>query len=473
MTGLFDGFEGYRIVGDDDKNEALKSALVAIDANVLLSLYRYNRRTTDDLLAIFERLGDRLVVPHQALREFHRNRITAIGNPGGAAKDARDAFAKNRRSTNEAMESWARSVALDDDDLQRHQRTITELFDRLVAVVDETETGRVHPGTPAERDPVMSRLVTLLDGKVLPRPDEPRWAELVAEGKRRVVEQRPPGYLDADKDTHPEGGAGDFLVYWQACETAKERGLDLVIVTNDEKEDWWWRHRSEFIGPRHEMTEEFFDLTGRRLHLLRVRDLLARSAALDVEVSPASVEDAERDGRGFDAASSAAEIVRAMSLRDPEVVAIIRAAIAAGGGITADEAAAILDIDPADFERHLARAQSTYGVRPLEPVESADGSVMGYLVPTEFFVALGGVVQGKYAPLTTWLLAQTGDALPMTFAGIEQIIGSPLAPSARKHTPYWYSSVNSLGKAVADAGFKASLVDFETETVTFVRRPVD
>src|SRR5215475_11991778 len=68
VTGLFDGFEGYRILADADVDHALTSALVAVDANVLLNLYRYNAQTTEDLLAVFEKLGDRLVVPHQAVR---------------------------------------------------------------------------------------------------------------------------------------------------------------------------------------------------------------------------------------------------------------------------------------------------------------------------------------------------------------------------------------------------------------------
>ena len=89
----------------------------------------------------------------------------------------------------------------------------------------------------------------LLDGKVLARMPEEEWASLIEEGKRRVEEQRPPGYLDAVKgDLYPEGPAGDFLVYWQASLEAKRRGLDLVIVTGDKKEDWWRRHHSVLIG---------------------------------------------------------------------------------------------------------------------------------------------------------------------------------------------------------------------------------
>jgi hypothetical protein len=135
---------------------------------------------------------------------------------------------------------------------------------------------------PTARDRVLSRLAGLLNGKILERAPDDEWAELVAEGQRRVEAQIPPGYLDADKaDDLPEGAAGDFLVYWQACSEAARRNLDLIIITGDEKEDWWWRHRSAFIGPRQEMVKEFFDRSGgRQLFLVRPRDLLLRSAAL-------------------------------------------------------------------------------------------------------------------------------------------------------------------------------------------------
>ncbi|MEV4638084.1 hypothetical protein AB0J80_12105 [Actinoplanes sp. NPDC049548] len=77
---------------------------------------------------------------------------------------------------------------------------------------------------------------------------------------------------------------------------------------------------------------------------------------------------------------------------------------------------------------------------------------------------------GKYQPLTEYLLALDVGSVSMTFGEIEDVIGELLAPSARKHLPYWYSSQNSLGKAIATAGFKARGVRTEAETVEFIRR---
>ncbi len=49
-VGIYDEFPGYRLPSDDELNEALRSALVVVDTNVLLNLYRYNESTRNDLL---------------------------------------------------------------------------------------------------------------------------------------------------------------------------------------------------------------------------------------------------------------------------------------------------------------------------------------------------------------------------------------------------------------------------------------
>jgi hypothetical protein len=181
VAGLFDGFEGYRILTDADVDRALTSALVAVDANVLLNLYRYNVQTTNDLLAVFERLGDRLVVPHQAVREFHRNRLAAIGNPDGAAQEVRSALQKNHRSTIDALSRWARQIAPDDTDLDTLQAQLTKVFDGLLEAVSEAEPDRIQADTPAAKDRVLKRLADLLEGKVLVRPPDDEWTKLIAE----------------------------------------------------------------------------------------------------------------------------------------------------------------------------------------------------------------------------------------------------------------------------------------------------
>lgn len=499
------GFEGYRILTDADVDRALTTALVAIDANVLLNLYRYNARTTNDLLAIFERFGERLAIPHQAMLEFHRNRLTAIGNPDAAVQDVRSALQKNQRSTSDALARWAKQVALADADLARLQADVSKVFEDILDAISKAEPDRVHAATPAAEDRVLSRLTTLVEGKVLPRPTEDVWTQWITEGKRRAEEQQPPGYLDADKDDHPEGAAGDYLVYRQACEEASQRQLDLVVITGDEKEDWWWRHRSVVIGPRHEMTKEFFDLSGgRQLFLLRPHDLLLRSATLDVEVSPDSLEDAERVREELDQVGSwTSEAVTQLLLRlDAEGQAqadVIREAAALGGTISREDVYGLCGYSDDRMLRGFTRPTSRItadlqraGLLPdpvtpvLKPLYPDGVRASGFRVPAEVVAILRGSTDpssiemdadldngqsaSKYRPLTDWLNAEAADVIPLTFAELEDVLGFSLAASARKHLPYWYSVRNSLGKAIAAGGFKASEVNLRSETVKLIRR---
>ncbi|MFR9780674.1 PIN-like domain-containing protein, partial [Micromonospora sp. MS34] len=216
MNGLYDGeFAGFKIASSDDIDAALRKAVVAIDANVLLDLYRFRPQTSRDLIKTLKGLGDRLVVPHQALREFWRHRQRSQGSPRGATKAATDALAKSGRSMRDALATWAKAVGVDDDELS----DLTARVDDFVEALKD-ELQHVLQDADAERggDPILEQLEELLAGRVTsPLPHE-EWTECVAEANRRIEAEEPPGFRDADKQVNdsPEGGAGDYLVWYQA-----------------------------------------------------------------------------------------------------------------------------------------------------------------------------------------------------------------------------------------------------------------
>jgi hypothetical protein len=294
MNGLYDGeFVGYKIASTAELDTALREAVVAIDANVLLDLYRFRPQTSQDLINILKSLDDRLVIPHQALREFWRHRQRSQGSPRGATKTATDALAKSGRSMGDALATWAKAVGVDDDEVSDLTARVDDFLDAL-----KSELQQVLHDADAERggDPILDQLEELLAGRVTQPLNPEEWAECVAEATRRIEAEEPPGYKDVDKQDgdSPEGGAGDYLVWYQATRYAKDQSRDLLIVTRDEKEDWWWRQQSDFIGPRPELTLEYHKLSERRLFLMRPADLLARASVLEVEVDQASSVDAGR-----------------------------------------------------------------------------------------------------------------------------------------------------------------------------------
>lgn len=343
MHGLYDGpFVGFRIPTHEETDVALREAVVAVDANVLLGLYRFLPQTANDLIKVLERLEDRLIVPHQALHEFWRNRQRAAGSPEAATQVVEEVIGKAAAGVSRAIETWSKQVGLEagerTDLLSRVNDLASELLEQL---------GAVHQRAGArtgDEDLILMHLERLLKGRVTEALPENEWKECVAEGHRRVESEEPPGYRDAAKQEGdaPDGAAGDYLVWYQATRHAAERGCDLIIVTADEKEDWWWRRQAALVGPRPELSLEFHQLSGRRLFLLRPSDLLARAGALDVEIDEQSLADADREHEEAVAPArwTADGLVALLNRLDDEApvqAEAIRLAAQSGGRVTRDQ----------------------------------------------------------------------------------------------------------------------------------------
>lgn len=77
---------------------------------------------------------------------------------------------------------------------------------------------------------------------------------------------------------------------------------------------------------------------------------------------------------------------------------------------------------------------------------------------------------GKYRALWLWLQDQVADEVTFRFEEVEQILQLPLPPSAREHLTHWYGyEGTALGRAIRDAGWRASGVNLTSQFVTFVR----
>jgi hypothetical protein len=77
----------------------------------------------------------------------------------------------------------------------------------------------------------------------------------------------------------------------------------------------------------------------------------------------------------------------------------------------------------------------------------------------------------KYAGLGTYLRAQVGADVPMTFSEIEAVTGTPLPPKAQ-HSRAWWSnnpSNNVMTKVWRDAGFESAQVDMAGRKLVFRR----
>lgn len=350
--GMLDAFPGHHLPSPDDLDNALRRALVVIDANVLLNLYRYAESTRVDLLAVLGGLGDRLWVPHQAIKEFWRHRLGVLTTPNNGPATALAGLGRPRKSVEDVLTQWAKMTGVADAVRDGLLAKVRALHDDLTSAIAATAPEVPRTAEEIRAEPVLRDLEPLLAGRIGPPPDPEEQRAGIKEGNRRVEAQEPPGYCDADKTESdlPERAAGDYLVWRAAITEAARRDLDLLLVTADEKEDWWLRHRDQFLGPRTELVEEFRELCGHRLFLLRPAGLLERAAALEISVRRESVADVARvsEARETVAMWTGDGVQALLDALDAENLVhgtIIRAAAAEGGSISRDDVYRLADYD--------------------------------------------------------------------------------------------------------------------------------
>jgi len=266
MQGLFPQFDtGAEI----DYATAWNNALFVFDTNVLLNLYRYQSATRDELLNVLEKLAGRIWIPHHVALEFQRNRLKVIAEQSKRFTDVRRAIEKTRSTLLSEIEK-----------LQLHRRhslinpqPLTSGFDRLteqfLSDLDRLQATQQKLTNP---DPLKYKIETLFAGLVgNPPEDQKSVDDLYREAETRFKLQIPPGYKDAEKDKdapdeHAHGGIiykrkyGDYLVWRQLLSHAKiSQNKSVVLITDDGKEDWWWKIESDgpkIVGPRPELIEE-------------------------------------------------------------------------------------------------------------------------------------------------------------------------------------------------------------------------
>lgn len=295
MQGLYDGeFVGFRVATSAELDTALREAVVVVDANVLLDLYRFRPQTSQDLIKILSGLGDRLVVPHQALREFWRRRHRTQDSPRSAVEATSNALVKPKGAIQNALATWAREVGADDGELSEITAQVGDFFG---ALADKLRHSLPDTDAADSEDPILEHLENILAGHVTSPLEADEYDACITEGIRRAKAKEPPGYMDAEKQDNglPEQSAGDYLVWYQATHHAKVQNRDLLIVTRDQKEDWWWRQQAKLIGPRPELVLEYHKLTGKRLFLMLPSELLRRASVLGVKVHRESSADADRE----------------------------------------------------------------------------------------------------------------------------------------------------------------------------------
>ena len=294
--GIFDGgLAAYKTTTEDDYRRLFTTGLVVLDANALLNLYRYHPKTRSDLLAVLGKLERRVWVAHHAMREFYENRENVIEGQSNELAGIVSRLRKSGTELQAAVNWWASRAGLPQEQLAELTQMSNDSVERIIAKLSELgadETFKDAEDTTT--DPLVAELSSILDASVGPPLPENEFLAAREVARKRTASKIPPGWKDAGKSNNQEG---DYLIWYETLKEAKRRGLDVLFVTGDVKEDWWYRSKGEAKGPLPELVAEMRAEADVQLYMLRPASLLIHARnILDLSVSNESVQDAERVG---------------------------------------------------------------------------------------------------------------------------------------------------------------------------------
>jgi PIN like domain len=285
-----DQFGHFYVPDEDVIATAMQTGLVVPDANVLLSLYRFQSEAREQLFGALGKPGDRLWIPYQVALEFHRNRLTVMSEQEGY-------FSKTLKELNDTIDvlrtkvrAFRARISLSAESVSEIEEVISRLVDMAGdAVIKAQEVNEVRLDDHAS-DEVLARIDALFENRVgapLPADD---FEEACKEAERRVDAHIPPGYKDQAK----ADATGDYLVWRELLDEAKIRKLPVVLVTDDRKEDWYEIYKGRTLGARRELREEMMAVAGVHVLMMTTQSFLLNAEKyLNAEVSQETVEQAK------------------------------------------------------------------------------------------------------------------------------------------------------------------------------------
>ncbi|TAH19113.1 MAG: hypothetical protein EAZ08_09565 [Cytophagales bacterium] len=323
-----DNYKIY-VIDEDRELNLFKKAIIVFDTSALLDFYYYSESTRKEIFEkLFTKLKGRLWITSQTEFEFLKNREIVFKKPI-------DTYENLNRKTNKAAEGG-------------HIDEIKRKIDELSAIIKKDMQGQlktlIEKTSKNDRHPYLDKDIfsdfedntklleqqvskftdffdsfkasfekevnqkktqlekSLLNDEVLQqfecffKTTKPftfsEILQIIEEGEIRYRNRIPPGYMDDDEKVGFQK-YGDLIVWKEIIRNITFENQDIVLVTNDMKEDWWQlSDKSRSNSPRYELIKEIFDMTGRSFWMYDMKQFLFKSKKyLQTEIEKETIDD--------------------------------------------------------------------------------------------------------------------------------------------------------------------------------------
>jgi hypothetical protein len=406
-------------------------ALIVLDTNVLLDLYRYSPGARNQVLAALRLVKPRLWLPYQVSWEFIRSRRSAVADRTERLQKAknqldrrlRDAWSNVQNAADEVKGLLDQFAADEAGQAELDELINEESFKQLIEPWQSKLNERIEELKNSQdiklkdivggSDPILPQVADLYDNRFATAPDPTTVRRHIEHALGyRYPNKIPPGYLDAEKPT-PIQAAGDYLIWEELIEHVRAQpGQSRVLfVSGDTKSDWYEPARSSNEPPRPwpSLIDEFRARTSAELLIVETRAFFVGvSEFLDAQFTASTVEEIGRTAESHDEADDLIVIAAAddaAATPPPTDLPLVayRAARLTGAPLKA----AVTEVSYQVFQWWLIGVTRELGLRDPEFAEPAVDLVAlatGESPPLPGWIQGSNLPRGEIpAPSSTWI----------------------------------------------------------------------
>lgn len=261
-------FSGYYSPTEEEFKQLWSECLFVFDTNTLLNLYRYSKESRALLFTVMETISDRIWIPHQIALEYHKHMLVEIYNQKNEYNSISEKVAKFVAS----LQSELSDLRHSNIDVERINGFLKEFEYKIKSEL------RLQEESQPDLDLIKDKINDLLTDKIGPEYSQEYLNLIYEKGAKRYESKIPPGYKDnkekETKVTYSNGleyldKYGD-LIYWnQILDKSKEDIVkSVILITDDNKEDWVLTIKGQKKGPQPELVHEFRRESGNKLFYL-------------------------------------------------------------------------------------------------------------------------------------------------------------------------------------------------------------
>lgn len=247
-------FREFARLSADELKALWAEAIIVFDTNILLNLYEYSQNTCDVVFEIMENLNNQLWLPYKVGEEFYTKRISKICTHN---------------------KSCDRIASLIDELLKIDKEScLYELLhdnQQLKILKSEVEKKSKQNKLDIYNDPIVNKIEKLYEGRVGQESTDAEIEEIEKEYRYKTTNGiYCPGFKDSDK---AKNSSGDFILWKQMLSYAVKNKKNIIFVTEDKKDDWWWKPQHDCISARYELVKEFIKRTnGKIFYMYKFKD---------------------------------------------------------------------------------------------------------------------------------------------------------------------------------------------------------